>query len=160
MERKHNASLHRRVIDSTRQLINQMQQKGRMLRRVFGGGGEWGGCPEREETCRECASRFRRTQRNSKRWAWPNLARLMKNGQESAYLAHPSLSSTAAPPHFLLLPTSAPLLPPLHPPHLPSGSHLYPTLWSPLNSFNPASPQKWRCHRLCWARHRSHTWAA
>lgn len=58
--------------------------------------------------------------------AWPNLARLMKNGQESAYLAHPSLSSTAAPTHFLLPPTSAPLLPPLHPLHLPSGSHLYP----------------------------------
>lgn len=37
MERKHNASLHCCVIDSARQLINQMQQKGRMLRRVFGG---------------------------------------------------------------------------------------------------------------------------
>lgn len=42
MERKHNASLHRHVIDSACQLINQMQQKGRVLRRVF----EWGGCPE------------------------------------------------------------------------------------------------------------------
>lgn len=38
MERKHNGSLHRQVIDSARQLINQMQQKGRVLRRVFGGG--------------------------------------------------------------------------------------------------------------------------
>lgn len=94
--------------------------------------GVWGGgCPElwaaeREETCRECASRCRRTQRNRERRAWPNLARLMKNGQESAYLAHPSLSSTTAPPHILIPPTSAPLLPPLHPPHLPSGSRLYP----------------------------------
>lgn len=66
------------------------------------------------------------TQRNRERQAWPNLARLMKNGQESAYLAHFSLSSTAAPPDFLLPPTLALLLPPLHPPHLPSGSHLNP----------------------------------
>lgn len=84
------------------------------------------GCQEREETCRECASWCRHTQRSREKWAWPNLARLMKNGQESAYLAHPSLSSTAAPPHFLLPPTLGPLLPPLHPPHLPPCSRLFP----------------------------------
>lgn len=38
MERKHNAPLHRRVIDGTHLVINQIQQKGRMLRRVLGGG--------------------------------------------------------------------------------------------------------------------------
>lgn len=84
----------------------------------MGGGGRpelW--AAEREETCRECASSCRRTQRNRERRARPNLARLMKNGQESAYLAHPSLSSTAAHLGFS---------PPLHPPHLPSGFHLYP----------------------------------
>lgn len=52
----------------------------------------------------------------------------MKNGQESAYLAHPSLPSAAAPPHFLLLLTSAPLLPPSQnlPRLLPPVSRLYP----------------------------------
>ncbi|KAK5891234.1 hypothetical protein CgunFtcFv8_018508 [Champsocephalus gunnari] len=49
--------------------------------------------------------------------AWPKLARLMKNGQESAYLACPSLHSNAAPPPFLLS-LSPTLLPPLPPPSL------------------------------------------
>lgn len=94
-----------------------------------------------EETCRECASRCSPTQRNRERRAWPNLACLMKNGQESAYLAHPSLSSTAASPHFLLPSTSAPLLPLLHPSYLPPGSRLYP-LFDLLHPFNQPSPQK------------------
>lgn len=50
------------------------------------------------------------------RRAWPNLGCLMKNGQESAYLACPPLHSTAAPPHFLLLLPPTLCLPPLYPP--------------------------------------------
>lgn len=56
MKRKHNASLPHRVIDSGRQLINQMQQKREAAQKgVLGwGGGRWGGCQglqaaEREE---------------------------------------------------------------------------------------------------------------
>ncbi|KAK5875005.1 hypothetical protein CesoFtcFv8_027540 [Champsocephalus esox] len=53
--------------------------------------------------------------------AGPKLARLMKNGQESAYLACPSLHSNAAPPPFLLS-----LSPTLLPPPSPSLT-LYPS---------------------------------
>lgn len=53
MERKHNAPLHRGVIDGIRQVINQMQQKkSRMGVRRGRGGGLFRGFPEMPG-CRE-----------------------------------------------------------------------------------------------------------
>lgn len=123
MERKHNAPLHRGMIDGIRQVINQMQQKGRM-----GVRGEtrlprdaW--LPRERDVPGMWAGALLHTE-GRERPACPNLAHLMKNGKESAYLAHPSLPSTAAPSFFLLPITSAALLPPLHPPRLSSVSRL------------------------------------
>lgn len=61
---------------------------------------------ESGETCSECESRCSHIEEES--WACPNLARLMKNGQESAYFACPSFHSNAATLHFLLLFTTRP----------------------------------------------------
>lgn len=114
-QRKHDASLRHGVMDGTHRLINQTHWKGRMLRRVFGATLPHAlGC--REERRVKNVGADARTHR--KRRAWPNLARLMKNGQETAYLACPSHHSSAAPPHFLLLHTPNPL-PLLFIPYMP-----------------------------------------
>lgn len=86
-----------------------------------------------------------------RRQAWPNLARLMKNGQESAYLACLSLPTPAPPPpRFLLLllfllpgaltlPPSNPSL--LHPPTFkPSASSACLSSASPNTLISAASP--------------------
>ena len=88
-------------MDGTHRLINQRRWKGRMLRRVFGETLHRAlGCRERRDVSGMWEQML--AHRERERRAWPNLARLMKNGQESAYLARPSLHSTAASPHFLL----------------------------------------------------------
>lgn len=89
-----------------------------MLRRVFGARLPCAlGCLERRRVGNVGADAHTQRKREGERerQAWPNLACLMKNGQESAYLARPSLHSTAAPPHFLLLLAPTLLLPPFIP---------------------------------------------
>lgn len=135
-QRKHDASLRHRVMDGAHRLINQRRWKGRMLRRVFGATLPRAlGCRER----RNVSGMWEQMLAHRERRAWPNLARLMKNGQESAYLARPSLRSAAAPPHFLLPLTPTLGLPPLY---LPCPFHslclsLIPTLWSLLSPRRP-----------------------
>lgn len=92
-----------------------------MLRRVFGARLPCAlGCLERRRVGNVGADAHTQRKREGERerQAWPNLACLMKNGQESAYLARPSLHSTAAPPHFLLLLAPTLLLPPFNTLHV------------------------------------------
>lgn len=145
-QRKHDASVHHGVMDGAHWLINQRRWKGRMLRRVFRATlprtlGWW----ERRDVLGMREQMLTHIERRARR-AWPNLAWLMKNGQESAYLACPSLHSTTAPPHFLLLLNPNLCIAHLYPPcpfHslcLPSNS----THWSVFSPHNPPSSHKYR----------------
>lgn len=144
---KHDASLCHSVMDGAHRLINQTQWKGRMLRRVFGTTLPHAlGCRERRDVSGISEQMHAHREREGR--AWPNLARLMKNGQESAYLACPSLPSTATPPHFLLL-LSSTLCLLLHTLHALSASSVYP--WFPhlipydphINTDIPACHMNW-----------------
>lgn len=106
--RQHVASPRHAVMDGAHRLINQRWWKGRMLRRG-----------------RRCHAR--RRVGNVGAGAWPDLAWLMKNGQESAYLAR--LPSTQPP---LLISSSC----------SPKPSHLYPPC--PFHSLRlPDVPTLW-----------------
>lgn len=107
--RQHATSLRRRVMDGAHRLINQTVKRQDAEKGIGSVVARAPGWRERRVRNEEADAR---TQRKAERdRAWPNLARLMKNGQESAYLACPSLPCASAPPHFLLIFTPTPSRP-------------------------------------------------
>ncbi|KAF3857225.1 hypothetical protein F7725_009084, partial [Dissostichus mawsoni] len=87
-QRKHDASLRHCVMDGAHGLINQRRRKGRMLRRVFGAT-----LPRALHERRDVTGMREQMLAHGEREgrAWPNLALLMKNGQENTHTAYTHL---------------------------------------------------------------------